>query len=236
MLLAAIMSLATMPRYRCAPAGPLKSAHRSRSGFESRNACSEDCIERMHRRHAHAIGLPSANRTRAASLTDKTSTPITGTDPITGQKTEVVFTEIEVPSHERAKELLAYWRDRTRSGGFAMGRDVPSHAIGHLMKHLLVFEPTEGGLDFRYRLVGTVLIGRLGRDPTGLTISEVYAEATARSFIASLKKTIERGQPIVHEAEVRGLIGIVRRAEGVLLPMKAPDGKTDWVLNGVFYR
>src|SRR5690348_10948974 len=119
------------------------------------------------------------------------STRVTDHDPITGQKTDVVFTEIESPTHEQARELLAYWQERMEKGGFVMGRDIPSRQIAHLMKNLIVREPVEGGRDFRYRLVGTVLMERLGRDVTGLLISDVYAPASARAFIASLKKAID---------------------------------------------
>lgn len=160
---------------------------------------------------------------------------VTDHDPITGQKTDVVFTPIESPTHEQARELLAYWQACMAKGGFVMGRDIPSRQIAHLMKHLIVREPVEGGRDFRYRLVGTVLMERLGRDVTGLLISDVYAPASAQSFIAALRRTIETGQPVIQRAEVHGMVDTVRSAEGVLLPMKAPDGVTNWTLNGVFY-
>ena len=160
---------------------------------------------------------------------------VTDHDPITGQKTDVVFTEIESPTHEQAKELLAYWQERMEKGGFVMGRDIPARQIGHLMKHLVVREPVEGGRDFRNRLVGTVLMERLGGDVTGLRISEVYAAASANALIASLKKAIDTGKPVFQRAEVHGMVDTIRTAEGVLLPMKAPDGVTNWTLNGVFY-
>ncbi|MGN6146982.1 MAG: PAS domain-containing protein, partial [Rhizomicrobium sp.] len=139
------------------------------------------------------------------------------------------------PTHEQARELLAYWQERMGKGGFVMGRDIPSRQIAHLMKHLIVREPVEGGRDFRNRLVGTVLMERLGRDVTGLLISDVYAPASAPAFIAALRKVIDTGKPVFLRAEVHGMVDTVRTAEGVLLPMKAPDGAANWTLNGVFY-
>ena len=73
-----------------------------------------------------------------------------------------------------AKELFAYWSDCRRAGDFVMGSDVPARAITRLTKNLSVTEPVGSGEDFRFRLVGSVLNHRLGRDITGMLVSEVY--------------------------------------------------------------
>lgn len=160
---------------------------------------------------------------------------ITRTDPITGQALRIAFEDIGVLSHADALALLAYWRDCRQAHGFVMGRDVPSRAIARLTKHLVVLEPTGGATDFRYRLAGAVLLQRLGRDVTGMKISEVFESVPAQSLIAAAKRVLDTDAPVFQRLHVRGVLAEVRKPELVLLPMSSPDSKTMWVLVGVFY-
>jgi hypothetical protein len=160
---------------------------------------------------------------------------IVNTDPVTGQSLEMTVSEMEAPNHEGAKELLAYWNDCCRAGGFVMGRHVPARAISRLTKNLNVTEPVGSGEDFRFRLVGSELTHRIGRDITGMLVSEVYPEIVVKGFLASLNKVIAVGTPVFQSVRVVGLVGEVRRPEVVMVPMKSPDETATWVLHGVFY-
>jgi hypothetical protein len=165
-------------------------------------------------------------------MTDS-KTPVTRNDPITGDELSIAFEEIAKPSHADAEALLAYWHECRRAGGFAMVRNVPSKAIAHLMKNLVVMEPLPG--DFKYRLVGNVLIQRLGRDVTGMAISEVFDPDPAKSLIAGAQKVLDTDAPVFQRLSVRTAFGETRRPELVLLPMTSPDTKEKLVLVGVFY-
>jgi hypothetical protein len=167
-------------------------------------------------------------------MTGKTP-PVTSTEPITGQSVVVTFSEREGPSHEGVKELVAYWTKCREKGDFVMGRDVPARAIARLTKHLVVLEPVNDGRDFRLRLVGSVMNERIGRDVSGMLLTEVYAESTVRSFTPTLHKTLETNAPVFHEMRAQGVFEKIRHADAVALPMKAPDGAAIWVLTGVFY-
>jgi hypothetical protein len=161
--------------------------------------------------------------------------PIVNKDPVTGQSLEMTVSEMEAPTHEDAKELFAYWNDCIRAGDFVMGRDVPARAIMRLTKNLNVTEPVGSGEDFRFRLVGSELTHRIGRDITGMLVSEVYPEAVVKGFLASLNKVVATSTPVFQNVRVVGLLGEVRRPEVVMVPMKSPDRTATWVLHGVFY-
>jgi hypothetical protein len=160
--------------------------------------------------------------------------PIVNTDPVTGQSLEMTVSEMDAPTHERAKEFFAYWNDCVSKGDFVMGRDVPARAITRLTKNLNVLEPLDAGEDFRFRLVGSELNHRIGRDITGMRVSEVYPELVVKGFLASLKK-VAAGTPVFQNVRVVGLLGEVRRPEVVMVPMKSPDLTATWILHGVFY-
>jgi hypothetical protein len=116
-----------------------------------------------------------------------------------------------------------------------MSRDVPSKAIARLMKHLVVLEPAADNADFKYRLTGMVLMERLGRDVTGMLVSDVFDPKPARSLIDAARRAIDTDGPVFQRIHVRGLLAEVRKPELVLLPISALDSPATWVLVGVFY-
>ena len=163
------------------------------------------------------------------------TTPITRTDPVTGQPLRIDFEEIESLSHADAEALQTYWSYCRQAGSFVMSRDVPSKAIARLMKHLVVLEPLTDCVDFRYHLTGMVLTERLGRDVTGMLISEVFEPRPARSLIDAARKAIDTDGPIFARIHVRGVFSEVRKPELVLLPIGLLNAPGTWVLVGVFY-
>lgn len=160
---------------------------------------------------------------------------VTRHDPVTGQKLNIEFEEIAALTHDDAIALLAYWQERRAAGGFAMLREVPSKAIARFMKHLVVLEPLPNRSDFKYRIAGMILRERLGRDVTGMTISDVFDAEPARGLIAATRKVIDTDAPVFQRLHVRGMFAEVRRPELVQLPVRSIDGTEIWVLVGVFY-
>lgn len=160
---------------------------------------------------------------------------VTRHDPITGQKLSIAFEEIDALTHDDAIALLAYWQERRAAGGFAMLREVPSKAIARFMKHLVVLEPLPDRSDFRYRIAGMILRERLGRDVTGMTISDVFDAEPAKGLLAATQKVVDTDTPVFLRLHVRGMFAEVRKPELVSLPVRSIDGSEIWALVGVFY-
>ncbi|MGN6514413.1 MAG: PAS domain-containing protein [Rhizomicrobium sp.] len=160
---------------------------------------------------------------------------VTRHDPVTGQSLSIRFEEMEELSHADAVALLAYWQECRQTGGFSMLRNVPSKAIARFTKHLVVLEPFVDRADFRYRIAGMILLERLGRDVTGMTISEVFDPEPAQGLIAACRKVLDTDAPVFQRIHVRGMFAEVRRPELVMLPIGSIDGSQTWVLVGVFY-
>jgi hypothetical protein len=71
------------------------------------------------------------------------------------------------------RAVLAYWNER-RGARFMPSRgDLDPLHIPTLLPQLMLLDVLKGPLDFRYRLVGTAIVDRLGRDNTGLRFSEL---------------------------------------------------------------
>lgn len=117
--------------------------------------------------------------------------------------------------------LLAMWRDRCTGHRLPARRDFDVLELKEYMGWLCVVEVLPGGEDLIYRLVGTGVVDRMGRDITGKRVSEVLPPAALRIH----QHLMRHPQPL----RTYGEIGWVGREfilhETLLLPL-ADDGKT----------
>jgi hypothetical protein len=136
--------------------------------------------------------------------------------------------------HRGARLLLETWRAREAESRFVVGRDVPSRGLARVLSGLALYEPLRTG-DFRVRLAGHALRRRFGRDMTGENLSHLLGEAQFAQHAVQMRRLLEGGEPFV--VEVRLMEGARLRLcyELVALRVFAPDGKTPWVLSGIFF-
>jgi len=73
--------------------------------------------------------------------------------------------------------LLRYWLDRREGGRPPLRRSMDPGDFRQLLSRIAVMEvlQREGlALRFRYRLTGSEIVARIGRDPTGKHFDEIY--------------------------------------------------------------
>ena len=81
---------------------------------------------------------------------------------------------VAAPSSERIRDLATYWQAK-RGARFAPRRaDIDPAEIPAHLPHLFMVDVLPGG-EYRYRLVGSELVSRTGRDATGHILSELHA-------------------------------------------------------------
>lgn len=83
---------------------------------------------------------------------------------------------LETLSHPEHRTLLDYWQ-RARAGAEVPLRSSFDPAdVPQLLPRVALIEAAErdGGLAFRYRLAGTEISARAGRDPTGKWFEDLY--------------------------------------------------------------
>lgn len=138
------------------------------------------------------------------------------------------------PEHFAARLTFQNWQEKHQGGGFVVGRDLPSRALASVLRNLAIYEPVDGGADFRMRVAGTALVRRYGCDVTGLLLSQLYEpQAFERQSVQMAKAR--------HGAQVFADVSMVRGArtelqyETLQLPVLSPDMKQNWVLGGFFY-
>lgn len=72
--------------------------------------------------------------------------------------------------------LLNYWLDRRERDLPPLRRRMDPGDFPHLLPRMAVMEAVEDGgrFRFRYRLTGSELVTRIGRDPTGYFFEDIY--------------------------------------------------------------
>jgi hypothetical protein len=122
--------------------------------------------------------------------------------------------------------LAAYWSAK-RAGYPLPPRSAidPLDMPRRLLPYLALVEPTGKGREIRFRLVGTELAQRFGRDATGKTSTDLYGGTEYVSYLEDIYATVfTKAQPLFVET-VRVWTeeghGRVRR---LLLPMAAEAG------------
>lgn len=93
--------------------------------------------------------------------------------------------------------LLDYWQARKPADGLPARRDIdPADFPKRILPRLAVIavESADGEFRYRYRLAGTEIVSRAGRDPTGKTFEDLYEGdylETARALYDGLRRSGE---------------------------------------------
>lgn len=100
--------------------------------------------------------------------------------------------------------LLDYWEAKRGDRPMPDRRDIdPAELPPKLLPHLLLGETLDGGTRWRYRLVGTEIVRRLGFDPTGRYIDDVLG-GSYLAYVERLNAEIYRMRcPVYSESLFR---------------------------------
>jgi len=144
-------------------------------------------------------------------------------------------TPLEVPHLFGARLLYEFWEERAAHGGIVIGRDVPSRKLGPILRNLGVYQPLEGGADFRVRLAGAAFLRRFGRDVGGARLSDLFDGRAFERRRDNLLEILHSGRPAIHDVEVPQLKRAPLRFEALALPALSPTRTTGWLLGGMFF-
>ncbi len=142
---------------------------------------------------------------------------------------------IETPTHPGAVLTLSVWRKRMREGGFVIGRDIPSRALSSVLRNLAVYEPIDGGQDFRVRIAGTAFYRRFGRDVTGERFSALFDPSEFSEKSRFLHEMAQTSQPVCLDIERAQGSRASARFELLVMPVRAPRRDENWALAGIFF-
>lgn len=101
-----------------------------------------------------------------------------------------------------------------------------------LLPHLALVEGAGDDGAIRFRLVGTELVQRFGRDATGKTSRDLYADSDYRRYLEQIYTgVIERAQPLYIDHTRRFMEEGSGRVRRLLLPVAGENGHANFVLS-----
>jgi len=142
-------------------------------------------------------------------------------------------TEIAVPSHQKNRLLLDYWRTKIDPAGVVHRRDINPAALKGVLGGFFIVEPTDEGRDLFYRLVGSQNERRLGMRFMGRRFTEVYSADMAADQIAFHNRVFASGAPSFLSGRLLGIDLEYVRFEASYLPVLSDDGF--WQMIGGMY-
>jgi len=131
---------------------------------------------------------------------------------------------------DRQEALFTYWKQSRGDKIVPLASDFDPTKIAHLLKDIVIFDVL-GDRDIRYRLAGTEVAERLGRDPTGVNLIDLAAPE-AQGYISELFAKI-LSQPTGAIVHYQNTYSTGKRApvRSFFLPLAMKAGKSPRVLS-----
>ncbi|MEQ8348664.1 MAG: PAS domain-containing protein [Sneathiellaceae bacterium] len=94
------------------------------------------------------------------------------------------------------RTLLAYWTQLPRGPRAPLSAGLAPRGMKGALSHVMLMDALDGGRDFRYRVYGSAIAARSGRDITGRTVTEVPLVPLLEFFLASYRACAARAEPL----------------------------------------
>jgi hypothetical protein len=130
--------------------------------------------------------------------------------------------------HDEQRRLYDYWQSKASPSKLPARKDIdPLDIPGMLPRIALIDVLREAeGVTFRYRLAGTEIVERAGRDPTGKRFDELYCGDYLTNALNTYARIVEAPAPHLSERTFPLVEGKeFLRYDRLILPLAA-DGRT----------
>jgi hypothetical protein len=165
---------------------------------------------------------------------DRLRTPdqlLTGSD-----KLDIKVCPIAAPRLDAGKFMVQFFHDLEARGELPHRAGMPYRGLLPVLSNIFILEPLDATMsDWRFRLVGQGIATRLGADPTGLCISDIYEPAQVANNAASYAGVTASLAPHITTGTFYGIKREYLNFEIVHLPMVGKDNETILILGGLFF-
>jgi len=137
--------------------------------------------------------------------------------------------------HPGLRALYDYWDER-RSGRNMPGRqDLDPLDVPALLPNLMLIDVAVAPFRMAYRVVGTALVERMGRDTTGMSVEEAYVGSDWEKILKDYLYVIEKRQPCLRQNRSTDAKGRHLISQRLLLPLSSAGKVVDMILAGTFW-
>jgi len=141
------------------------------------------------------------------------------------------------PRFGRVATLYDYWLKR-RTAGIPDRRDIDPISLGAaILPYIVMIDILSERADYRWRLFGSAHEAEYGANLQGMVLSELSeANPSAHVFKAVLDRAVAMNGPLFFELAYSSRREVLRRAVGVLMPLRDGGGDpailfggADWI-------
>ncbi len=106
--------------------------------------------------------------------------------------------EVEQIEDSRLRQLRDYWRAKAGGAPAAPEHMIDPAEMRFILGYVMLLEVLEAGSDFRYRLYGSLIAERFGRDVTGQTVRQFGdSEYIVNFFLATYQAVSTTRRPLL---------------------------------------
>lgn len=134
---------------------------------------------------------------------------------------------------ERASNLieqgLDYWDSKRAGRRMPARRDIEPTEILHLLPYVVLIDVERDPIDFRYRLVGTAVASRFGRDHTGARFSALPQQAQGSERWRTALRILQEKRPVVSHVPYVGFNRWIQNYRDLSMPLAEDDDTVNMI-------
>lgn len=129
------------------------------------------------------------------------------------------------PDDAWINSLLRLWQDRRAGRRLPARGDFPVEDLRPWLGQVSLVDVVEAPRRFRWRLIGSRIAERLGRDATGRWFDELYEGETLEGYLRAYSRAVDRRAPVFHAGDLEFVGKEFQHFASVHLPL-SEDGET----------
>lgn len=131
------------------------------------------------------------------------------------------------------QELLAFWSLIGDTGRLPMRSDFEPQELQFILPHVFMLD-VQGDGSFRYRLVGSELVEKIGFDPTGGRIDAAETRDAILGSAGLIRQMVQRQQVMLARGGSERTISAHERFLAAAMPLANSSGDVSIVLGAAF--
>jgi len=133
------------------------------------------------------------------------------------------------------RQGLAYWNDKRGERAMPARADLDPMEIIPILPHVILFDVLRDPLDFRYRLIGTVVEEHMSEPYTGRRFSEFEGQRASSRIWACCEHVLNEKQPLRTDIPYIGPKSNFTTIEDIMMPLSSDCETVDMIFIVVEY-
>jgi hypothetical protein len=142
------------------------------------------------------------------------------------------LTDIKSPKLQQA---LAYWNEKRGQRQMPARADIDPMEMIPLLPHVILLDVLGDPLDFRYRLIGTLVEDHMSAPYTGRRFSEFQGQREGSRIWTCSERVLNEKQPVRSDIPYIGPMRDFTTIEDIMMPLSSDGESVDVIFIAVEY-